>query len=221
MLTLIGALISFLIPRVTWSYHIYPAVSIASLYFILILSELYDNKSKIEFKFLWLGWLGSTLLLIPIFNNILFTLQLMEYFNSDSPFKKMITYINQQAPNQSYDFFSMTHQLVVLELYSTAHYVGSFSFFNWEYYRLLPHHKKNYRDHALPFAQQIISNDLNNKKPNFVIVDTPSSLLHLKQHINFPLEYMRNKNFYSAWSQYTYETSIGAYQIYRRNLYSI
>ncbi len=221
MVTLIGDLISFLIPRVTWYYHIYPAVAIASLYFVLILAELYDSRFRQGFKFLLVGWLGSTLLCILVFNNMILTKELITYFNSDSAFKRMLNYLKQKEPNQSYDFFSMTHQLIVLEFYSTAHYVGSFSFFNWEYYRLSPQLNTQYKDHVLPFIKNTISTDLNNKKPHYVIVDNPSSLLYLKQPIDFPREYVKHTNFHYAWSQYTHETSIGPYDIYKRNAYNI
>ena len=219
-LALIGFLITFLIPRVAWYYHILPAFSIACLYFVLIFGELTEQVTQSSGRMVdWglIGLLGITVFSKPVFDVISSTNTSVTYFHSSNPLSELTTFLNQHEPNNSYDFFSMTHQLYDLEFYSTANYIGSFPFFGWEFNRLLPtKYPIAYRRKTLSFALNIVSHDLDDKKPAFVIVDNPSSKDYLNQFIDYPKEYASNTPFREAWSHYTYCTTIGPYEIYQR-----
>jgi len=219
-LALLGYLITFLIPRVDWYYHIIPALSIACLYFVLIFGELLDKTTKSSTPIVEMALIGILALMVfsmPILNGVTLTSRSIVYAHSDSPFKKLITFLNQHGPNNSYDFFSMTHLLYNLEFYSTSSYVGSFPFCGWEYNRSsLKNHSMAYQREMLPYILNILSHDLDDKKPRFVIIDIPSSENYLNNRIDYPKKYSQNKNFKEAWSHYAYSTSIGPYEIYER-----
>ena len=265
-LALIGYLITYLIPRVAWFYHILPALSITCLYFVLILGELADKvprplskldavreetdrrtevytlvhedsstvstkqfSTAIAFRkrsteaserlkeWIFIGLLSVVALYLPISNTITSTYEFITEFHSDTSMSQLSAFMNQHEPNNSFDFFSMTHQLFTLEFYSTATYVGSIPYFFWEFSKLSPgHYSRQYQHETLSYVLNIVSHDLNDKKPEFLIVDIPSSMYYLNQRIDFPKEYAINKPFRDAWSHYTYSTTIGPYEIYQR-----
>ena len=144
------------------------------------------ESSKRVMSWALIGLLGVAIFFMPILEGITYTGQLIIYFHSDNSMKKMTTFLNQHTPNNSYIFFSMTHTLYDLEFYSTANYVGSFPFFGWEYNRLSSeNYSKAYRRNTLSYVLNIISHDLDDKKPQFVIVDIASSQDYLNQRIDF------------------------------------
>ena len=219
-LALMGYLIAFLIPRVTWYYHILPALSITCLYFVLILAELADSAIKSSTRVVDWAMIGALAILVfikPLIDNVTFTTESIAYFHTDSEMSQLTTFLNQYQPNNAYIYFSMTHQLCGLEFYSTASYLGNLSLFWWEYMRLAPeHYSAAYQQKLLSYAMNILSHDLDNQKTQFVIVDMSSSTYYLKQRIDYVKEYARNKQFAAAWSHYTYAATIGTYDIYRR-----
>ena len=219
-LAIIGYLLAFLIPGVVWYYHILPALSVACLYFVLFFYELTEritHSSARTASLAGIGLLAIAVLSMPVESSVIATLQQITYFHKDNPIHQLTVYLNQHTPNNTYDFFSMTLRLYDLEYYSTAHYVGSLSFFSWEYNRLAPQkYSMAYWQHTLAYMQTIVSHDLDDNKPQFVIVDIPSSLILLKQRIDYPKEYVNNEVFRQAWSHYNYATTIGPYDVYQR-----
>ncbi|MCW0218018.1 MAG: hypothetical protein OJI67_06820, partial [Prosthecobacter sp.] len=219
-LAVIGYLITFLIPRVLWYYHILPAVAIACLYWIVMFAELVDVSpvsSRRTANNLRLVALAIPVFFIPVSMSSYLTLSAMQKFHSDNPVSRLVRFLNQHEKNNSYDFFSMSHQLSTLEFYTHADYVGSIAFFAWEYARLQPkRYSEAYRQDNRSLALGIISRDLNEKKPRFVFVDIPSSQAYLGQLINFPIDYSSDPAFRDAWSHYYYIASIKPYDIYQR-----
>jgi len=219
-LALFGYLITYLIPRVAWFYHIIPALSIACLYFVLILGELaeiiFDLSNRIR-DFLFICLLGAGGLFVPVLNTITSTFESIAEFHSDTTMSKLSTFINQHKPDNSFDFFSMTHTLFNLEFYSTAHFIGRIPYFFWEYIKLSPrYYSQEYQRETQAYVLNIIIHDLNERKPAFLIVDIPSSMNYLNQRIDFPKEFSINPLFKEAWSHYAYSTTIGPYEIYQR-----
>ena len=215
ILSITGYLVTFLIPRVAWYYHILPAISMASLYFALVLGELTDQLLQSSKRVIAIGiisLLATLIFCIPVYYSWMLTMNSMNNFHSNNPINKLIAFLNRHQQHNTYDFYSMTHQLSVLEFYSTAKYVGSFATCGWEYARLLP---SSHYD-SLPFAVNILSQDLDNKQPAFVIVDIPSTQAYLHTTVDFPKEYAQHKNFRDAWSHYQYFGSIKPYDLYRR-----
>lgn len=209
-LSIVGYLITFLIPRVEWYYHLLPALSMACLYFVLIFGELLEKiNRKLDVGVVIL--LAVLIFSLPIYYSLMSTMRSIQYFHSNNPIKQLIVFLNQHQHN-TYAFFSMTHHLYAVEFYSSAHYVGSFSFCSWEYASLST--LKQYD--RLAYVLNVISHDLDEKKPDFVMVDIPSTQRYLNKTIDFPKAYAHDKHFREAWSHYRYFGSIKPYELYQR-----
>ena len=220
VVTILGDLIVFLIPRTTWYYHILPAFSIACLYFTLILGELSQEKSINPSRGADKSAIIQMATLVPFFMLVFAcaseTIKKIAYFHSDNSMNKIIAFINKRQSDHSYDFFSITHRLNILEYYSTMKYVGTFPFF-WEFSKLLPKQDALvYLNTSLPYVLNIISHDLNDKKPQFIIIDKIAAEWYLNQRIDYPKEYSKNKSFREAWSHYNYLETIEFFDIYQR-----
>ncbi len=214
---ILGTLISFLIPRVNWYYHILPALSFSFLYFILIIAELMASNGRVisRAQISGITILILVIFLFPIIQSGSRTLDSIAYFEADNPEKKLMKFLHTQANHPRFLFFSMTHDLYHLEFYSTAYPVCSFSSCMWEYMRL-GSLSKSHQQAILSFVMKILTHDINDKKPQFIIVDTQSALIYLKKTINYPVEYSQDQSFREAWSHYHYVTHIKPYDIYKR-----
>ncbi len=213
-ISIFGNLITYLVPQVNWYYHLYPALAMTCLYFIFFFSEL-SSTLKHSNDILVSSLLAVIIFFIPANQSILRTLHAFNYFHTNNPEKQLMTLLNTFPDHNNYMFFSMTHNLYDLELYSSAKQVGSLSFCNWEYTRL-GQYSPFYQNTTRAYALNIITQDLNIKKPEFVIIDVPSSQNYLGQKIDFSKEYDRDKGFHKTWSHYVFLTSIYPYDIYQR-----
>lgn len=198
LLALMGYIIAYVVPRTTWYYHILPALSIACLLAALILRQLTHLLPKIT-----LVSIAIFLYLTPLslYTNLL--IQMTKKFFAKDDLALLINFFNSK-PTFTYDLFAMTHDSIVLEYYTSAHYIGGFPFLTWEY--------KGY----LPYAIHILTYDLTEKKPCYVIVDIPSSLEYLGTKIDYIERYSHDKDFKTAWNVYHLIKQIGRYQIYER-----
>ncbi|MCR9192526.1 MAG: hypothetical protein NXI01_07680 [Gammaproteobacteria bacterium] len=212
ILSITGNLIAYVIPQVTWYYHIFPALAMSCLYFTLVLGELADNTNN-KTNLGCIGFLTLVIFFIPVNQSILRSISATLYFHTNNPEKKLIALFG--STQNKYMFFSMTHKLSHLEFYSKVQQIGSFTNCIWEYTRL-GHYSLPFQNAMRSYALNFITHDLNTKKPQFIIVDVPSSKTYLKQTINFPKEYDQDKKFHAAWSHYTYLTRIPPYDIYQR-----
>ena len=222
-LTIFGYLVAFLIPRVTWYYHILPALSLSCLYFVLVLTEtgseltvaLTQRASRAGFLIL----LAIVIFFRPVMACVIATVDRIQVFHSNTPLSQLASFLNKQAPDTTYDFFSMTLPLYNLEYYSTLRYVGNVSILSWEFMSLSPSkYSEAYREKIHNFMLKIISRDLNHKKPEFVIIDVLSSLSYLSTRIDYLRLYASNELFHKAWSHYSYRTTIGPYVVYQRKI---
>lgn len=214
----VGNLLVYLIPQVTWYYHILPAVALASLYFIACIAELnqaepYSSANHQPYRFVWL--IGLVLFVLPMGQAGYRMTQTIAYFHSTHPEQKLMQLLATHSKPNHYMFLSMTHNLYDLEFYAPLYNVGSFSFCSWEYLRL-GQYSAAYKSKILTYVLDILAHDLNDKKPQFIILDRPSSSAYLKQWIDYPNEYSQNPIFQKAWAQYTYLTTIAPYDIYQR-----
>lgn len=214
MACIIGNITIYVIPQVNWYYHILPALSLAFLYFILVFSELAPTIKTIS-DWVIVMVLAGVIFFLPVGQSISRLYHAITYFHTNNAEKQLMTMLSSYPNHHHYMFFSMTHNLYNLEFYSSTRNVGSLSFCNWEYTRL-GHYSSTYQDQMRSYALKVIAHDLNVKKPEFVIVDVPSSRTYLKQEIDFPVEFDRNKSFHDAWSHYAFETSVRPYDVYRR-----
>lgn len=211
-LSIFGYLITFLIPRVEWYYHVLPALSMACLYFLLVFGELVEQFSQGKKRVLDLGVLIVLAMLVfslPVYYGAMYTIRSIQFFHSNNPIKQLITFLNQHQKKNSYHFLGATHHLAILEFYSSASYVGSFAFCSWEY---SPPGKYG----SLSYVLNVTSRDLDEKKPEFVFIDIPSTQARLNRTIDFPKEYAHDTHFRDAWSHYRYVSTITPYDIYQR-----
>lgn len=212
-ISIAGTLISYLIPQVTWYYHILPAVSLTFVYFSVVIGEWVDANRTIDLKYISL--FTFAIFLIPLTQSTLRTISAVAYFHSNPPEQKLVTLLNTNPQHNHYMFLSMTHNLYDLEFYSSAYNIGSFSSCSWEYARL-GHYSNAYKSEVLSFVLNKMADDLNNKKPQFVIIDRASSQRYLHQKIDYPKEYGKNPYFREEWAHYVYLTRIKPYDVYQR-----
>ena len=208
-----GTLISYLIPQVTWYYHILPAVSLTFIYFTVVIGEWVAVNRTIDLKYISL--FTFAIFLLPLTQCTLGTLNAIVYFHSNPPEQQLVTLLDTYPQQNNYMFLSMTHNLYALEFYSSAYNIGSFSSCSWEYARL-GHYSNAYKSEVLSFVLKKMADDLNNKKPQFVIIDRASSQRYLHQKIDYPKEYGKNPYFQEEWAHYAYLTRIKPYDVYQR-----
>lgn len=212
---IVGYLISFLIPGALWKYHLFPAEAISFLACTLGLAELFMSPT-FRIRYVFVGVISAVYISLQLIVLSDQSIKFINYFHAENTTKKLIAFLQQQNSTASYDYFSMTHELFLIEFYSKMNFVGSLPYFYWEYSRALPEkYPANYQKKTSDFILNIISNDLNDKKPTYVIVDIRSSQERLNQRINYPKEYSQQNNFHQAWAKYKYLKGIGRYKIYQ------
>src|SRR4029079_2356146 len=84
---------------------------------------------------------------------------------------------------------------------------------------MLHHHpsEKAYRyESNVPHLIDTLSQELNVKKPEFVVVNVPSSIHYLGIEVDYIKKYSQYKSFQTAWRAYHYLQQIGEYTIYAR-----
>lgn len=221
LINLAGYLLVFLIPRVLWYYHLLPALSMTCLYLALVFVELPEDVVSVSHQRLTQGMVGLLAMAIfsqPLWVSFISTRNVIKNFYLERTRPRLIAFLEAHGPNNSYDFFSLVHDASVLEFYSSAHYVGSLPFFGWEYERRLPGYsrasKKAYRTSAI----QLITRDLEQKKPAFVLTEGWSAQQRLNQFIDYAHEFSVDAHFRNAWAHYHWVATIDAYQIYERKV---
>lgn len=223
LLALIGLICSYIMPRVAWYYHIFPALGIACLLATIIIGQIFSQIIKVsrtKQDVLLLAMIASIVYFIPLVLSINYLIAANRYFNSETDLSRLMRFFKQNKQNATFDLFAMTHDSIVLEFYTPARYVGSFPFLMWEYNQVILKHdpspKADAYEKNIPHLVSIISQDLNQKKPKFIIVDIPSSLDYLGIKINYIEKYSQYKHFQTAWKSYRYLRKIGPYEIYER-----
>ncbi len=223
LMALIGFIFSYLAPRVAWYYHILPALGIACLLAALILGQIAPSmikKSQTKYKTFSLTAMISIVYLVPFAISINLFIIAAYYFNSETDLSRLTQFFAKQKRPTTFFLLAMTHDSTVVEFYAPTHYVGNFPILIWEYNQLILHHfpsEKAYRyESNVPHLIDNISQELNEKKPEFVIVNVPSSIHYLGTEVNYIKKYSRYKSFQTAWLAYHYLQRIGEYTIYER-----
>ncbi|MCD6039169.1 MAG: hypothetical protein K0S27_569 [Gammaproteobacteria bacterium] len=219
---LIGFMFSYLLPRVAWYYHLLPALGMACLLNTFIFSQIAREAMKnykIKGDIFLLSAMASILYFIPFTLSLHYLITATRYFNSEAPLSHLINFFKHQK-NIKFDLFSMTHDSTILEFYTSAHYTGSFAFLIWEYNQVIlkyhPNLKASLYEKNIPVMVNRLAQDLVREKPEFVIVDIPSSIDYLGIKINYIEKYSNYKNFNMVWKKYHYLKKIGPYEIYER-----
>ncbi len=202
ILSTLGFLITFLIPKVAWYYHLLPAFSLACLYCLVIVAEIQPISWR---KALLIGLM---IFLMPLYYSVERMIKPLQQFHSTTAIKQFSLLLQ----NTTYSFLSATHTLSILEYYSSTHYLGNLMLCGW--YESLP---VDIRLKYQSFFLNMISRDLNEYKPDIVIVDVPKATeLRFNRAIDFTKEYAKNTMFHDAWSHYRHRMTVESYDVYQR-----
>lgn len=224
LLALIGFIFSFLLPRVNWYYHILPALSASSILLAIALGQFVKNifQSKHANYEIVFSLIISLFFAVPFIQSSLFLVDSILFYDSQNTWSRLIDFLNKASPNNSFDYFSNTHSLIILEEYAHAHYVGRFPSLWWLYdYAFLKykpiHVAKAYYDNQFPWFANAVAADLKTQKPQFIIIDLDSeSEKYYGQKIDYLKELFLSPGFKKAWRSYQPIKTIDQYEIYQR-----
>lgn len=230
-LALLGFIISFTIPRALFLYHLLPALSLACLLFAILLGQIILDafqalrhqsllvKMREMFLFIFMTFIVFA---IPISIDLYIFFSILE-IKQEKPIRELITFFQQHVPHNTFVCFSISSDYTLVEYYSGAKYVGPAAFFWWEYgFRRLEKTLKNpsaltqlKKDRQL--ANNVVINNLIEKKPDFVLIDIRAGKLYLNTDIDYLADLSRSPAFRQAWHHYHYVNTIGRFKIFERD----
>ena len=227
-LAVLGFILTFTIPRSVWYYHVLPAMAMACILFAILLEQIIaDTLRSFEFQSKWSARLESTLLIAMVLVIFAIPVGLSSYLLSrifaethDKTAKQLYAFFDRYTPNNTFTCFSVSSDYSILEYYSTAKYVGTSAFFWWQYgFSVLQKELKDkpaliqlQKDRV--FAAAMVTHNLIQKKPRFVMIDTLAGKIYLKKEVDYIEELSQYKNFRRVWNQYRYATTIGRFKIF-------
>jgi hypothetical protein len=221
----------FLLTSQPWIYLKYIAVFFAISFFLIFALKIHQNKQQT----LSIATLGMLLFAFP---SIYFYTNYICSPNRISIRQKepeLIHFIDTHALHKSIYFFTTQSNVILPFYYEDTRYVSRFSFFwmlgalvSQPYFNPTVDLKQNTQD--MDLLINMVSDDLNKKKPDFVLVDTSPVkryLFYRNQTQGMPIsfEYLplfsKNNNFNQAWKHYAYLQNITVdshviYAIYQR-----
>ncbi|OGT53591.1 MAG: hypothetical protein A3E84_03585 [Gammaproteobacteria bacterium RIFCSPHIGHO2_12_FULL_42_13] len=218
----LGFIITFYIPRVTWYYHALPALSMALLLVTLLLGQLVQQHAKTQYRILLPILIGIFIFMSPFLISLSSTYKSMKYFQAERTWSQLVAFMKNLGPNNSFDYFSVSHELCLLEYYAHANFVGSFPYFVWEYNRPLLKYRPTkyayiYQVKTVPYIINRLASNISDHKPKYIIVDALAAKLLMGTNLNYLKELSQSTIFQAVWKPYQYLTSINQYQIYKRN----
>lgn len=215
-----GFLCSYLIPRVNWYYHILPALSLACLLSVLISWMLISYRPKLSK--IMITFMIAIIMAFPLSLSFRFYKKnIIQFANLDTTRQKLISFLNQNYPDNSFNIYSITHDLNILAYYTKATYVGNFQFLTWEYNRIFLKYASDetalhYQAQKMPYCIEALANNLKTEKPRFIIVDFQSAQEYLHLDFDFIREYSEYPSFKDAWNSYQFLSEIDHLKIYER-----
>ena len=226
VLSCLGYLLSLLITRTTWFYHIMPALSFACLLNMFYVGEFSnpetnEKKSSINLNN-GFSILASLILLgLPLWNFFLMTKHSIDDAKNGSV-NKLVTYINENMPNSS--LYSISPNPSFPLVYQTNSTYGSrFPFFWWVrgIQKLSGYPKENKLLSKMVemdknFLIESFADDLDKFKTTLIIVNKRENAFFFRD-FNFITYFSGNKKFNRAWSNYHYLTTIDYFDLYKRN----
>jgi hypothetical protein len=218
-LALMGALLIYFLQRETWYYHIYPALSFATLLVVsLFCEQVKESSFSVSVIFLNVIF-GIFILAIPISTAA-------NQFHFGVIYKKnlkdFISFLHENADNKSIYIVAATsvYEYPAVD-YAGAVPVSRFGFMGWvpgvlgSDNPLAPTIKNYFVD--------LIATDLNEKKPSIVFVDTRQKKPYLEKYPKFDYisYFSKNDHFREAWKSYRYTTHLSVKNIYEFDVYSL
>lgn len=204
---LLGLMIAFLIPRASWFQHVLPAFGIACLLFASIFVSQLSRPLQQNILLI----LGLLLFYYPIYETVHLTQSaaLKKQYFLRSP---LLQFFQQQSVQTSFLCLSLQDMdFQYLIPHSRLHYVGITPNLWW----LIGLTKLQMKNEQL---NDMVANNIEKNKPTIILVDTtpPRDFLNIK--IDMINELKQNAIFQHAWRAYHYQTTIGKFAIYRREL---
>jgi hypothetical protein len=211
---------------VIWNKLYFPATCCVTL---LSFSLLIPGSIKHKVSYLLMNSLGTLIFILPFYESLV----MHEYYNkTKSYYEKLISYINQNAAQQSVYFFTTNIEHAFPNIIYTHNTTSAsrFSFF-WalpglvkQSYLRMDEKRRAQQTADRKFFIEMTSKDLNLKKPKFLFIDDldkknslffftkKDSSYALPNYFKFDyLSYFRtNENFNEAWKNYRYTTSLSA-----------
>lgn len=218
MIALVGFFIAFLLQQTVWYYHILPAYSLAILLLFLLFSKKSDS--------LFMAVVAPFVFSFPVSYSYHLYQNSLIIRNTDNTF---IAFMREHASYKSvYIFSTSPRSTFPIVDYAEAIPVSRIAFFGWMLGALRQtndssdnqHFKQGLSDKN--FFIDMISDDLNSKKPYLVFIDVSefkSNIQNIKfDYLNY---FSNNQNFQKAWKAYNYLMTIEnsyyyKYQIYQR-----
>jgi hypothetical protein len=209
-LAMLGMMVSYIVPKVLWYYHVLPAVGIGCVLTAILYGQIaqyiHQHISTIYNK--WIIFIvGLLVFFLPLTIMIKLSALEIEFFhNKTSNTYLSINYFKKSYQGNTYLYLSPSHGMIYFEYYAGLHFVGSFPYTVWEYQpdvRLNRNGKKisDYQKIYYSYALKTLTNDLNLKKPDMVVVDNHPEE-YLGKHLDYLKEYTKDPAFKNAWSHY-------------------
>lgn len=219
-LTLLGMILAYIIPRQTWYYHLYPAISLSYLLSMHCLVQLCSGKS-VRSKTFFLCLLSAFVFIVPLYSYFIL-LTSVQAFKKNSPILPIEKFINTQKGERSiYCFSFFTSDCFPLVYNTKTRYAERFPSL-WWYKGISETEKINNPLAARRLAQdkkfliESISEDLNHLKARWVIVNEYNFRGVEYPGFNVIDYFSQNDKFREAWKNYHYQEKMGRYHIYER-----
>jgi hypothetical protein len=201
MMGMLGAAFSFFVQRVNWTYHLLPLFGFSILLTTLTFSLLIKDLKKTAMSYIFFGMLSIYFFYYPV-QVILVHHQAGLFFP-----KKMHTLI-QYMKSHTYEkpvyFLSVTIQDALPAIdYSQAILASRFAHLPW-----LPGILAEDANRPNHFLVNIIANDLNNQKPEYVFVDSRKYKDYRSQDFDYIQYFSHSPEFKTAFQSYHYIETI-------------
>lgn len=228
MLGLTGMMAAFLVPRVTWYYHIVPAFGIscllAWLYCCYIIPEKIKRIIPAKIHDCIVSIMVIYVLIIPILFGYVYIYKaiFLKHFDDNH---LLVAYINSlPSPHNIYCFSSnSTQNCFPLVQETHSQYAGRFPMIWWTCGVIRKEIELNGKPLPLiierdkKYLIDAIANDLNQYKNTLIIINTLTEKRQLGDNFD-PISYFsKNEEFRNAWKNYHYVKTIGIYQLYMRS----
>jgi hypothetical protein len=198
---LLGFLLAYFIQKTNWSYHYLPALSFATLLAILEIYFFATNHHHTFKEKLFVALLSSILCFLLITESIHSIREGLSYKKSHTP---LISFMKNHLQNKSSSIFSTSVRDIFPAIsYANVDFVSRFAGLGWIPFVIKqdPTNKN--------FFINMITDDLNQKKPDYVFVDIQDYKPYLGYlAFDFISFFSQDVNFKKAWQSYHYLTTI-------------
>lgn len=223
ILALVGAIVTFIIPRAAWYYHVYPAIGISCLLIGLIVPHIISTgfKSKaLTVKDIVLLYVAA--FIVPLYI-LSIGIRMGLYVKMNSDLNDVIAYIQSTKKSPSIYCFSSntTGDCFTLIYHTKSTYAGRYPFFWWlKGLRMLEkrydNHMPLYLNKDKEFLVNMVAEDLNSYKPELLFINISDAKASQGEQFDFVRYFSMNQEFREAWQNYHYFKTIGVFEIYRR-----